>query len=177
MPLWKFVQEGTTTTELEDAAFELSAYYQALDDLTAWLRAHDGQEFDDIAGYLVAWATAFDDQGAYLEAQNAFTENLFAWLSAVPEDREDFIGLLAALGTDYSDSKCDFIVAASIFESLSAYLATTDGSVLADLASYMTATDGSVLADNTMWLSAITPPPIFKSIVAQRLSPVLTEVT
>jgi hypothetical protein len=176
VPIWKMNKASAVTEALEDASLELSAYYQALENLGGWLRAHDGVELDDLAGYLVAWATAFDDQGAYLEAQNAFMENLFAWLSAVPEDREDFYGLMEAVGVEFSDAKCDLTAGSYAFASLTAYLTAADGTVLSDLVAYLATTDGSMLIDGQMWLSAITPAPAFKSVVAQRLSPVLSEV-
>lgn len=56
------------TTELEDCSLDLSAYYQTLENLASWLRAHDGLEFDDLAASLEAAGYSLENLTLSLEA-------------------------------------------------------------------------------------------------------------
>ena len=77
--------------KLVDASLNLSAYYQGLDDLTAFLRAHDGVELHDLQALLAAFKMKEED--------------LSAWLGAYFESMTDFKSHLQTWGTGYKDFK------------------------------------------------------------------------
>jgi hypothetical protein len=93
MPIWKFSSsdEGGGQTALEDMSLNLSAYYQDLTDLGTFLRAHNGEEFEDLVMGLAAAGWTTEDLGSYLAA---FLQSM-----------EDMGLSLGTWGTDYQDMK------------------------------------------------------------------------
>lgn len=135
---------------LEDAALDLSAYAQALDDLASFLRAHDGLEYRDLQMLLEAVSyTMLRDFGVSLDA--------------LAEDFSSLPALLQAARERLGD--------------LGAFLQATDAIVLNDMACFLFAHDGSVMNDLGLGLLAIADIPRFRSITAQKVSAVIHDLS
>jgi hypothetical protein len=173
------VISGTVIPELmlEDASLNLAAYYQKMEDLASFLRAHDGIEYRDLQTELAAF--------------NLSEEDLSAWLAAYYESFDDLGASLETWATKYKDLGIDLDVKGQSMESLKSYLeaakaefkdlgsflSVTDGNVLKDLGSFLSATDGEVFKDVGMHLKVVQSVPAFRSIIAQRVSSVIQEVS
>jgi len=162
---------------LEDASLNLSTYGSSLENLQAFLRAHDGVETRDLQ--------------AILEAFNLSTDDFSTLLMTVMEATADLAGDFETWATQYKDLSAGFDLKGQSIESLmsrfetakakyknlAAFLSVTDGSVLKDLAAFFSVTDGSTLTNMGLHLKAIQSVPAFRSITAQRVSSVVHEVS
>jgi hypothetical protein len=135
-----FSNEGTLQfVALEDVDFNLSAYYQTLEDFTSYFRAHDGIEFRDLQGRL--------------EAAGWNIEDFASLLSAYYENMDDDIGLdLVTWGTHYDDQKIPLAAWLQRFENISAdlearYEGFSTGRAFLEAAAF-------VLRDMRTWLAA-----------------------
>lgn len=183
-----FYQEQTA---LEDAALDLSAYYQALEDVTTWLRATDGLELEDLAAELAAWYQSLEDAGLDVAAYYQSLEDLAASLEALGWTLEDARTFLHAAVLVYSDMPADLRALGDARESILAglqavawarhdlciYLEAHSGLILLDLGALLEATDGTAFSHMGAWLCAIHQAPSFRSSVAQRASSVISAVT
>lgn len=191
MPVWKFtsVAAAEPETALEDASLDLAAYYQAMEDLASWLRAHDGLEIEDLASELSAWYESMEDLGLDVAAWHESLEDVPAALEAASFMGEDIRTLLHAAALSYSDLMGWFRAVAEsredlmtwlaagkeAFHDLPGYFEATNGVVRVDWGLFLEVLDNTALNDFGMWLGAIVQPPAFRSVVAQRLMAV-TEV-
>lgn len=170
-------EEVEESTFIEDTSLDLSAYYCKLENLQAFLRAHDGIEFHDIQAALAAY--------------NLSEEDFASWLGAFLEDKSDFGAILETWATQYKDLAGNFDVKGQSIESLmsqfetakakyknlSTYLSVTGGDVLKDLAAFLSVTDGAVMKNLGLSLRATKSIPAFRTNVAQRVSSVVHEVS
>lgn len=109
-------------TALEDASLDLSAYYQTLENLGSWLRAHDGTEFDDMAATLEAAGYSLDDFTQSLAAYLQSVEDLGVDLSSVATWREDLAQWLAAYFQSLENQPVDLEALATVYDHLSTHL-------------------------------------------------------
>lgn len=116
MPIWKFQPDGGggDIVELEDASLNLQAYRQSIEDILFFLRAHDGEEFEDISTSFIAAGYSVEDA--------VFT------LDALYQSLEDAGIDLSTWGTDYKNLK----------SWLAAYILATDSNATTDMATVAT---------------------------------------
>jgi len=164
-------------TQLEDVSLDLSAYYQAFEDIKLFLQGHDGIEYrdlqsalaaadwtaEDLAMFLSAWLQGLDDAALDLSAHYLCYEDMKSVLTAYGQKMPSFPALLEAAGAG--------------LQSLKSFLHATAGVVFGDLGCFFTATDGIVRSDLGLWLCAFSGIPAFRSVTAQRVSSVVHEVT
>jgi len=146
---WWFEAPIETIEVLVDASLNLAAYYQRMESLAMFLRAHDGLELSDLQMILQAregWKKI--NMPMYLATVGQDLESLKTWLSAAKAKLND----------------------------LGMYLTATNGTILRDLAMYLMTTDGTVLNDLGMRLQAISAIPAFRSVTAYKISSVISEV-
>ncbi len=165
------------TTEIEDFSLDLSAYYQARNDLMAILEASDGTVIHDLKTFLKTYGRSIHDLPAVLAAYFQDRQDLAAHLKTLATGRQDLAAVLRALGMGREDlgvnaktlawTGRDFVMALSAVRPL----------VFHDLAMALSATDGTIMNDLTMSLAAIKKAPQYKSVVAQRISSVISEVS
>lgn len=176
MPIWKFQEEPAGEITLEDASLELSAYYQALEDLLSWLSATDGIETEDLCASLLTWAESMDDLGAELSAYLQQFENAGSSLQTVAQVLNDLKMHLEVFGLDLSDLSMWFQAAGYRLNDMKTLLQAVSPTVLINLMMFLSSTDGTILNDCRMRLNAVRMAPAFQSIVAQRLSANIHEV-
>lgn len=190
MPVWKFTSVAAEPeTALEDASLDLAAYYQSMEDLASWLRAHDGLEIEDLASELSAWYESMEDLGLDMAAWHESLEDMPASLAAAAFMGEDVRALLHAAALSFGDLMGWFRAVAESREDLTTslmagkdayhdlfvYAEATNGIVRVDWGLSLEVLDNTALNDFGIWLGAIVQPPAFRSVVAQRLMAV-TEV-
>ena len=191
MPVWKFVPAETgDQTALEDVSLDLGAYYQSIENIATYLRAHDGIEVEDLLSFLAAYYESLEDIGSDLSAYYQAVEDAVALLQTCTYSLEDvrpslqaaalvFENLktdLTALGNAREDLITSFYVAGYARHDLSTYLAAVIPLVLSDLGVYFEATDGTALSSVRTYLAAVKRAPSFRSVMAQRVSSVMQEV-
>lgn len=169
-------------TALEDASLDLSAYYQTLENLGSWLRAHDGIELSDLANsleaagyslgdlalYLAAYLQSLEDLGVDLTAAVDFREDLGQWLAAYYQAQEDDLPVnLHAVATNYEhlatmlqtlatgclNLPMSFSVYGQSLTDLGATIQTA-GYYKQDLASYLAAASSTVFIALATYLAA-----------------------
>jgi hypothetical protein len=177
MPVWKFVQPTGGTIELEDASLDLAAYYQALEDLGMWLRAHDGLEFEDLQTLLEAAAYDLTDLGLSLEAFSAYLEDLGLDLHTWATDILDVLFDLRTYGEPVEDLVTGLHAGAYGYADLAMLLEAASSTVLLDLVMALSVTDGIITENFGLSLHAMVAAPAFKAITAQRLTSIMTEIT
>ncbi len=165
-----------TITELEDVRLNLSAYYQDLSDLAAWLKAHDGLEFEDLPTILAAFLQDTEDLPAHLSAYHQDLEGIMLNLQTWAWSIDDVKTELETQGLSLSDLTAAFAASGWRLGDIETFLAATDAIVRKDLAAMLWATDGIVTDDFPVYLCAIAFVPAFRSITAQRLTSVVSEV-
>jgi len=177
MPVWKFAGEETSQeTALEDVRLELSAYWQSMEDLASWLRAHDGSEIEDLAAWLRASSYSIEDLTTALSAYSQSLENIPVELATVAQILQDFTTYLSCWGLSLEDWGADLWAAGYLLKNLQTHLQAVSPTVLQDFMSYLSATDGGVLDDLSMRLMAVSIAPAYKSVVAQRIASITHEV-
>lgn len=169
--------EETGTTVIEDISLDLSAFYQSRADLAAYLSATDGNVLEDLQTFLKTYGRSIEDLSAELAAYFQDRQDLAAHLKTLATGRQDLAAVLRALGMGREDlgvnaktlawTGRDFVMALSAVRPL----------VFHDLAMALLATDGTIMNDLTMSLAAIKKAPQYKSVVAQRLRSVISEVS
>ena len=162
---------------MADASLDLSAYGRALENLQAFLRAHDRVELHDLQATLEAFSLSTEDFStlliAALESTEDFTVNFETWATQY----KDLAGDFDVKGQSIESLMSRFETAKAKYKNLAAVLSVTDGSVLKDLAAFLSVTDGSALANLGLYLKAVQSVPAFRSIIAQRVSSVVHEVS
>lgn len=123
-PLLRFQGRDVGETALEDASLDLSAYYQTLENLGSWLRAHDGTEFDDLAAVLEAAGYSLDDFTQSLAAYLQATEDFGAGLSSVATGWDDLAQWLAAYFQSLDDQSLDLETCSTAYDHLASSLET-----------------------------------------------------
>lgn len=165
------------SVELIDSGLNLAAYYQKIEDFSSWLRAHDAIELYDLKMELKTWGLVEDDlsswMSAYFESKENFKTLLLTWACQY----KDFAGSFDAKGLKLEDVTTYLGVAKEKFKDLVMLLSVTDGVVLRDLAAFLSATNGFSLRDFGVFLRVVSSVPIFSSVVAQRVSAVVSEVS
>ncbi|MBA7630057.1 hypothetical protein ES703_37565 [subsurface metagenome] len=170
-----YEEEGQT--ELEDASLNLVAYYQALEDLQGFFRAHDGIELHDLKSALAAFNGNMEDFAGWLAAYFESIDGLGADLETWATRYRDLASVLDVKGQNIESLTAYFEAAKAGYKDLAAFLSATDGAVLRDFASFLAVTDGVTLRDFTLYLKAVRGVPAFRSITAQRVSSVVHEVS
>jgi len=170
-------EETGESTFVEDVSLDLSAYGRRLENLQAFLRAHDGVELRDLQAELEAFGLSTDDFStsliAALESTGDFAANFETWATQY----FDLAGDFDVKGQSIESLMSRFETAKAKYENLAAFLSVTDGSVLKDLAAFLSVTDGSVLNNLGLYLKAVQSVPAFRSITAQRVSSIVHEVS
>jgi len=149
-----------TCGAIQDAALDLSTYYQRQQDFSLLLDA-------------IGWNIDFGDRWSDGDLWDAWSR--WGYLP-VPPPYYDLAALLDVLAQDVTDMIALLEAAGFSFIDLGAFLEATDGAVLEDFATWLRATDGTTFDDASFWLRAIGSVPIFKSITAQKVSSVVHEV-
>ena len=161
---------------LEDVRLNLSAFHQDLSDLSTWLRAHDGLEFEDLPALLAAFLQDTDDLPAHLSAGYQDLEGIMLNLQTWAWSIDDVRTALETQGLSLSDLPAAFVAGGWGLGDIMTFLTATDAIVRKDLTALLWATDGIITDDFSVYLSAIGLVPAFRSITAQRLTSVVTEV-
>ena len=78
--------------------------------------------------------------------------------------------------TELQDIKLVLSTLKRDLQDIKTYLYTTDGIVLQDIKTYLYTTNGTVLQDIKLCLKTVMVNPTYNTVVAQRLSSVLSEV-
>ncbi len=164
-------------TMLQDASLDLSAYGRNLENLQAFLRAHDGIELHDIQAALAAYSLSEEDFAGWLGAFFEDKSDLGAILETWATQYKDLAGDFDAKGQSVESLMSRFETAKAKYKNLAAFLSVTGGDVLKDLAAFLSVTDGSILKSMGLELKAIHCVPAFRSITAQRVSSVIQEVS
>jgi len=162
---------------VEDASLDLATYGSSLENLQAFLRAHDGVELRDLQATLEAFSLSTEDFStlliAMLESTGDFAANFETWATQY----KDLAGDFDAKGQTVESLMSNFSTAKDKFTNLAAFLSATDGDVLKDLAAFLSVTDGAVLKNLGLSLRATKSIPAFRSNIAQRVSSVVSEVS
>jgi hypothetical protein len=121
--------------------------------------------------------TELEDACLYLSTLGQGIEDLHLLLQAHDGGATgDFAAFLGALGQYLEDVAAELTAAALEYGDLAMILEAASSTVLDNLAMYLSATDGTVTSDMGLQLSALRLSPAFKSITAQRLTSVISEV-
>jgi len=170
-------------TLLQDASFDLSAYYSRQEDLASFLRAHDGVELhdltakleaagwdiEDLASFLSAFYERMEDAGMDLTTWGTRYDDLKSFLAAYFQALvEDMKAGLETWATGYGDLKSMAEAAAWNTEDLAAWLCAWGQQLsslavllragkhsFGDLAALLAVTDGIVLDDLGFFLIAL----------------------
>ena len=162
---------------IEDASLDLSAYSCTLENLQAFLRAHDGIELRDLQAAIEAFHLSTKDFSTLLIAALESTGDFAADFETWATQYKDLAGDFDAKGQSIESLTARFETAKAKYKNLAAFLSVTDGSVLKDLTAFLSVTDGSVLKNLGLSLKTIQSMPAFRSIIAQRVSSVVHEVS
>lgn len=171
----EYEEQASEQTELVDVSLNLSAYYQDMEDLGTYFRAHDGLEFEDLPTLLAAYLQDTEDLPASLSAYYQDLEDLKLNLKTWAWSLEDIKTVLETQGLSLSDLKTAFMAAGYELDNIKTFLSATDATVLRDMATLLWVTDGTMVEDCKMHLSAIALVPAFRAITAQRLTSVVSE--
>lgn len=162
---------------IEDFTVFLSAYYESMDnnagmDLNTW-----GTHYDDPKLPLAAWLQRFENISAGLEARYQGLSNWRAFMEAAAFAFEDYRMWLAANGQAVMALAAWLEAGRATLKNLGLFLHVTDGTVLHDLGCFLFTDSGLIQKDMAMYLRAISSVPVFGSVVAQRVSAVVSEVS
>lgn len=171
-----FYESSAGTTELQDAALNLSAYYQSMSDLASFLRAHDGIELRDLPADLAAFLLNTNDLPASLSAYYQGMADLGTELETWATGYKDLGSLLSAYAEGREDLKSVFNAAGLRLKDLTASLSVTDGIVLSDFGIFLSATSGDVTQDLGLYLNVMRSIPAFRTVTAQKVSAIVHEV-
>ena len=167
---------SSETTELEDASLDLSAYHQGLDDLSAFLRTHDGIELHDLPALLAAFHMTEEDfstwLAAYFESTDDFKTSLQTWATGF----KDLKTSLSLFGRKVEDFSTFLSAGKDELKDLATFLRAHDGIKMRDLITGLYVTDGVIKRDAAVKLKVIASAPVFRAITAQRVSSVISEV-
>ncbi|SPD72557.1 hypothetical protein PITCH_A140037 [uncultured Desulfobacterium sp.] len=161
---------------IEDFASFLSAYYENMDDdiglnIITW-----GTHYDDQKIPLAAWLQRFENISAELEARYEGFSNGRAFLEAAAFMFKNFKTWMTAYGQSLASLPSPLWAGKAVFKNLDLYLSATDGLILCNLALFLSTTNGIVQKDLGVALQVIGSVPVFRSITAQRISSVVSEV-
>ncbi|MFA5478144.1 MAG: SPRY domain-containing protein [Bacteroidales bacterium] len=163
-------------TELVDMRLHLSAYYQSLEDLRLFLMASDGTAWEDLKLRLQAAGWTTEDLQLLMITALQDMQDLPLYLSTIGQQLKDLKLHMAAYGRSIEDLRLLLKAAGSTKQDLKLYLSTVSSTVLKDFMLYLAATDGWGVRDLKLYLSAIRQVPSFQSVIAQRISSVMSEV-
>jgi hypothetical protein len=163
-------------TELVDVRLHLSAYYQGLEDLLMLLTTTDGTTFEDLRLRLQAAGWTTEDLQLLMITALQDMQDLPLYLSTIGQQLKDLKLHMAAYGRSIEDLRLLLKAAGSTKQDLKLYLSTVSSTVLKDFMLYLAATDGWGVRDLKLYLSAIRQVPSFQSVIAQRISSVMSEV-
>ena len=168
-------------TELEDASLNLEVMGQGLEDLSSFLRAHDGVELhdfqavleaqgwrlEDLASFLSAYHESMDDADMDLQTWGTHYDDMKQQLAAWHQHMEDMKSSFETWATKYDDAKAFLEAAGWHIEDLGTWLSTygqevshlsawlhAAKDVLKDLAMFLYAASGEVLGDLGCFLYA-----------------------
>ena len=163
---------GWTT---EDLSSYLSAWYQSLEDaglsLNTW-----GTGYEDLQSWLAAYHRSLEDAKTDLSIVATAYEHWTTFLWAVATVRKDLASSLQVYGRELQDLPSFLRAVGYQTEDLKGYFEAVSSTVIVSFGLYLTATDGVTLSDLCVNLTAIKKSPQFKSVVAQRVSSVISEV-
>jgi len=162
---------------IEDFVSFLSAYYESLNDdagmdLTTW-----GTHYDDSSIPLAAWLQHLEDISANLEARYQGFSNWQAFLEAAAFAFKDLRAFFSANGQAMTSLAAWLGAGRASFRNLDLFLYVTNGIVLNNLGCFLFADSGLVQNDMAMFLRVISSVPVFGSVVAQRVSAVVSEAS
>jgi hypothetical protein len=161
---------------IEDLAGFLSAYYESMDDagmdLATW-----GTHYDDPKLILAAWFQHLENIRAALEARYEGFSSGKARLEAAAFAFKNLRTWLAANGQAVVSMAARLGAGKAAFRSLELFLYVTNGIVLNNLGCFLFADSGLVQRDMSMFLRVVSSVPVFSSVVAQRVSAVVSEVS
>jgi len=168
--------DASEQTEMEDASLDLAAYYRGQSDLQTLLRAHDGIEYRDLSAQLATFNLSVEDFTAFLSAYHQHMDDASLDLITWGERQSDLKSFLAAISQQISSFPLHLWASRETMHNLALYLAATGGITLRDLGCYLSATDGVVARDLGLYLRVVSQAPLFKTMTAQRISSVVSEV-
>lgn len=163
--------------EVEDISLDLSAYYQARDNLAAILAATDGTAFQDLEAILKVYGQSIDDLPAELAAYYHDRQDIAAVLKTLATGYKDLPTALQAMGLGRDDLPAQLKALAWAGKDLSTVLAAVTPLVFRDLGLSLSATDGTTINDLSTVLAAVKRAPQYRSVVAQRVRSVISEVS
>jgi hypothetical protein len=170
-------EELAGDTAIEDISLDLYAYYQARVYLAAMLAATDGTVLQDLETILRAYGQSVDDLAAALAAYFQDRADISAHLKALATGRKDLPAALQAMGLGRADLPAQLKALAWAGKDLSTMLAAVTPLVFSNLGLALSATDGTATNDLSTVLAAVKRAPQYKSVVAQRIKSVISEVT
>lgn len=179
MPVWKFssAPPGSEIEELEDASLDLAALAQDLRDLLSALEITDGTVLSDLLTRLELAALFLDsDLSADLAAYFQSMDSVPTLLSLAAEGLKDALLNLAAHGLSLSDAALILQLAKLLQVDVKTALEVAGATIVRDMLLDLVLSNGYSLNDLGLQLSVMKEAPSFRSIVAQRLSSIVSEV-
>jgi hypothetical protein len=164
------------TEVIEDISLDLSAYYQARDNLAAILSATDGTILQDLSAILKIYGQSIDDLAAELAAYYQDRQDIAAVLKMLATGYKDLPTALQAMGLGRADLPAQLKALAWASRDLNTMLAAVTPLVFIDLGLSLSATDGTTINDLSTVLAAVKRAPQYRSVVAQRVRSVISEV-
>ncbi|EMS79218.1 LamG domain-containing protein [Desulfotignum phosphitoxidans] len=160
----------------EDISLDLSAYYQARYDLKILLSVTDGIAFQDLEAFLKVYGQSIEDLPAELAAYYQDRQDIATMLKMFATGYKDLPTALQAMGLGRVDLPAQLKALAWAGKDLSTVLAAVTPLVFRDLGLSLSATDGTTINDVSTVLAAVKRAPQYRSVVAQRVRSVISEV-
>jgi hypothetical protein len=179
MPVWKFCTEppGPEIEELEDVSLDLAAMAQDLRDLLSALEITDGTVLSDLLTRFDLAALSLDsDLKTELAAYFQSIDSASTFLSLSAEGLKDALLTLAAHGLSLSDAALILQLAKVLQVDVKTVLEVAAATIMRDMMLDLVLSNGYSLNDLGLCLSVMKEAPSFRSIVAQRLSSIVSEV-
>jgi hypothetical protein len=164
------------TEVIEDISLDLSAYYQARDNLAAILSATDGTAFQDLEAILKIYGQSIENMPAELAAYYQDRHDITTILKMFATGYKDLPTALQAMGLGRADLPAQLKALAWASRDLNTILAAVTPLVFKDFGLSLSATDGTTINDLSTVLAAVKRAPQYRSVVAQRVRSVISEV-
>ena len=163
--------------EIEDISLDLSAYYQVRTDLAIILSATDGIVLQNLEIFLKTYGQSIEDLYTELSAYFQDRQDITAQLKTLAIGWQGLPTALQAMGLGREDLSTQFKALARTSRDLTTVLAAVTPLLFRDLGLALSATDGTATNDLSTVLAAVKRVPQYKSVVAQRIKSVISEVT
>jgi hypothetical protein len=165
-----------SSIEIEDISLDLSAYYQTRDNLAAILSATDGTAFQDLEAILKIYGQSIENMPAELAAYYQDRHDITTILKMFATGYKDLPTALQAMGLGRADLPAQLKALAWASRDLNTILAAVTPLVFKDFGLSLSATDGTTINDLSTVLAAVKRAPQYRSVVAQRVRSVISEV-